>query len=53
MSIHGIQTPRCAQMPDEKKPVEGVEVTSPILVKVKLGNADGEKREKGWGEGKR
>ena len=40
-------------MPDEKKPVEGVEVTRPILVKVKLGNADGDKCEKGWGEGKR
>jgi hypothetical protein len=36
-------------MPDEnKKPVEGVEVTTPIIVRIKGGKVDGEKREKGW-----
>lgn len=40
-------------MPDEvKKPIKGVEVTTPIIVKVKGGTVSGEKRGKASPEGK-
>jgi hypothetical protein len=38
-------------MPDKQKPVEGVEVTEPIIVKVKGGTVSGEKRGKASPEG--